>query len=77
MDTTIYQNQPEDTKHWTNLYFEPHDYHIYYVNIDLCHQYEISAAESQMFLCVKRPQSDEWGETDVFAGYSKERGAIY
>ena len=34
------------TKYWIN----------YYVNIDLCHQYGISAAESQMFLSTKRPQ---------------------
>ena len=36
--------------------FELHDYRIYYVNIDLHHQYGISVAESQMFLCAKRPQ---------------------
>ena len=56
MDTTIYSNQPEDTKNWTKLYLEPHDYQIYYVNIDLRHQYGISAAESQTFLRAKRPQ---------------------
>ena len=56
MDTTIYSNQPEDTKNWSNLYLEPHDYQIYYVNIDLRHQYGISAAESQTFLRAKRPQ---------------------
>ena len=32
------------------MYLEPHDYRIYYVNIDLRHQYGISAAESQTFL---------------------------
>ena len=56
MDTTLYQNRPEDTKNWTNLYLEPHDYRIYYVNIDLCHQYGIFATESQTFLRAKRPQ---------------------
>ena len=35
---------------------EPQDYRIYYVNIDLCHQYGISVAESQTFLRAKRPQ---------------------
>ena len=55
MDTTLYQNRPEDTKNWTNLYLEPHDYRIYYVNIDLRHQYGISVAESQTFLRAKRP----------------------
>ena len=35
---------------------EPHDYRIYYVNIDLLHQYGISVAESQTFFCAKRPQ---------------------
>ena len=57
INTTLYQNLPEDTQNWTNLYLEPHDYRIYYVNIDLaCHQYGISAAESQTFLRAKRPQ---------------------
>ena len=57
MDTTIYQNRPEDTKNWTNLYLEPHDHQISYVNIDLRHQCGISAAESQtLILCAKRPQ---------------------
>jgi len=35
---------------------EPHDYKIYYVNLDLRHQYGISVAELQTFLRVKRPQ---------------------
>ena len=35
---------------------EPHDYRIYYVNIDLRHQYGISVAESQRFLHAKRSQ---------------------
>ena len=55
MNTTLHQNRPEDTQNWTNLYLEPHDYRIYYVNIDLRHQYEISVAESQTFLLGKRP----------------------
>ena len=56
MNITLYQNLPEDTQNWTNLYLEPYDYRIYYVNIDLRHQYGISAAESQRFLRAKRPQ---------------------
>ena len=56
MNTTLYQNLPENTQNWTNLYLEPHDYWIYYVNIDLHHQYRISAAELQTFLHVKHPQ---------------------
>ena len=55
MDTTLYKNRPEDTKNWTNLYLEPRDYRINYVNIDLRHQYRISVAESRTFLRVKRP----------------------
>ena len=35
---------------------EPHDYRIYFVNIDLRHQYGISVVESQTFLQAKRPQ---------------------
>ena len=56
MNTTLYQNLPEDRQNWTNLYLEPHDYRIYYVNIDLRHQYGISVAEWQTFLRAKRPQ---------------------
>ena len=56
MGTTIYQNRPEDTKNWTNLYLEPNDYQIYCVIIDLRHQYGISATVSQTFLRAKRPQ---------------------
>ena len=60
MDTTLYQNRPEDTKNWTNLYLEPHDHQISYVNIDLRHQYGISAAESQrLILCAKAAKSEE------------------
>ena len=56
MNTTLYQNRAEDTQNWTNLCLQPHDYRIYYVNIDLRHQYGISAAESQTFLLAKRSQ---------------------
>ena len=56
MNTTLYQNRPEHTQNWTNLYLEPHDCRIYYVNINLRHQYRISATESQAFLRAKRPQ---------------------
>ena len=48
--------EEEDTKNWTNLYLEPYDYQIYNVNIDLRHQYGISAAQSQTFLRAKRPK---------------------
>ena len=51
------------------MYLEPNDYRIYYINIDLRHQYGISVAELQMFLRAKRPQREEQGETVVFAGY--------
>ena len=50
MNTTLYQNRSGET------YLEAHDYRIYYVNIDLRHQYGISVAESQTFLLAKRPQ---------------------
>ena len=54
MNTTLHQNRQEDTQNWTNLYLEPHDYRIHYVNIDLRHQYGIYVAESQTFLLAKR-----------------------
>ena len=71
MNTTLYQNRPEDTQNLTNLSMEPHDCRIYYVNINLRHHYGISAAESQAFLRAKRPpgpSGEQRGETDVFAG---------
>ena len=53
------QNWPGEMLNWRNLHWEPHDYWIYYVNIDLRHQYGISIAESQTFLLAKRPK--RWG----------------
>ena len=48
------------------MHLEPHDYRIYYVNIDLRHQYGISVAELQTFLLAIRPISgDERGETSA------------
>ena len=41
MNTTLYQNGPGETLNWTNLHLEPHGHRIYYVNIDLYHQYRI------------------------------------
>ena len=41
---------------------EPHDYRMYYVNIDLHHEYGISSMRNI-------PSGEERGETDVFAGY--------
>ena len=50
---------------------EAHNYWVYYVNIDLRHQYGIFAAETQTFLRAKRLHASgaERGETAVFAGY--------
>ena len=53
--TKLYHNQPGETSNQTNLHLEPHIYPIYYVNIDLRHQYGISVAKSQTFLLAKRP----------------------
>ena len=66
MNTTLHQDRPEDTQNWTNLYLEPHDYRIHYVNIDLRHQYGISVAESQTFLLAKRPQRRRAGRNGCF-----------
>ena len=38
------QARPRSTKrniNWANLHLEPHDYQIYYVNVDLRHQYRL------------------------------------
>ena len=36
MNTTLYQNRPEDTQNWNKsiVLLEPHDCRIYYVNIN-------------------------------------------
>ena len=53
-------------QNWTNLLLEPHDYRICYVNIDICHQYVISATESQIFLLGKHPQQWRARRNDCF-----------
>ena len=63
LNTTLYQNRPGETEDWTNLRLEPHDYRIYYVNIDLCLRYGISVAELQTFLLAKRPS--RWTSRNV------------
>ena len=57
---------PQSTRRNINLHLESHDYRIYYVNIDLRHQYGISVTESQTFLSLVE---EELGEMAVFAGY--------
>ena len=56
MNTTLYQNRPGETENWTNLHLETHTYRVYYVNVDVRHQYGIYVAESQTFLLAKRLQ---------------------
>ena len=54
-----HNTSPKSTRRHAKLgkfIFDYHDYRIYYVNIDLRHQYGISIAESQTFLLAKRPQ---------------------
>ena len=57
--TDEHNSLPKSTR-WNvklnKLHLEPHDYRIYYVNIDLRHQYGISVTESKTFLRAKRPQ---------------------
>ena len=57
--TDEHNSLPKSTR-WNvklnKLHLEPHDYGIYYVNIDLRHQCGISVTESKTFLRVKRPQ---------------------
>ena len=74
MNSTLYQNRPEDTQNWTNLYLEPHNYWIYYVNIGLRHQYGISAAESQTFLLAKRPRRRRARRNGCFRRLNERKG---
>ena len=46
-NTKFYPSRSEKTQNQTNLHLEPHDYLIYYVNIDLRHHYGISVVEAQ------------------------------
>ena len=62
----------EKHKNWTNFNLESNDYRIYYVNIDLRHQFGIFVTGLQTFLLVKHPSavmSEE--ECLPFAGYRK------
>ena len=69
MNTSLHQNRPGETQNWSILHLEPHDFRIYYVNIDLRQLYGISVADSQTFLASRNvPSGEERGETDVFAG---------
>ena len=68
MNATLYQNRPEDTQNWTNLCLEPHNYRIYYVNIDLRHSMEFLPLSRRRFSERNVPSGEERGETDVFAG---------
>ena len=46
-------------------------YRIYYINIDLRHQYGLSVAASQTFLLAKRPQRRGAARNSCFAGYRR------
>ena len=52
---TIIDQEKHKIKQVLIHYLEPHDYGIYYVNIDLHYQYEISVAESQTFFLARHP----------------------
>ena len=51
------------------LHLEPHNWQMYYVNIDLHQQYGISVTDSQRFFWRNVPGSEELGEMAVFAGW--------
>ena len=51
------------------LHLEPHNWQMYYVNIDLHQQYGISVADTQRFFWRNVPGSEELGEMAVFAGW--------
>ena len=54
-NTKLCHNRPGETENRTNLHLDPYDYFIYYVNVDLRHQYGISVTEAQASLMAKRP----------------------
>ena len=72
---TIIDQEKQKPDRKSNEFFEPHDYRIYCVNIDLRHQYRISVAEavppgetSQAARSKEKPRGPPGGETTVFAG---------
>ena len=56
MNTTLTKIDQKTRKIGQIYIWNPMTAELYHVNIDLCHQYGISVAESQTFLRVKRPQ---------------------
>ena len=61
----LYHNQPGETKNRTNLHLEPHDYRIYYINIDyvICMEFLLLKLR-----CPSWQTSLEQGDSAVFAG---------
>ena len=59
----------QEKQNQTNVLLEPHDYWIYYVNIDLRHQYGISVVEAQTISWQNVRSGEEQGEMAVLAGY--------
>ena len=70
MNTTLYQNRPEDTQNWNKsiVLLEPHDCRIYYVNINLHHQYGILLLSHRCSSAWNVPNGEKQGETDIFTG---------
>ena len=67
MNTTLSKIDQEKRKiGYIALILEPHDYRIYYANIDKCHQCGISVAESQTYLLAKHPQRQGSKEKRLF-----------
>ena len=56
MNTTLSKIDQKTRKIGQIYIWNPMTTELYHVNIDLCHQYGISVAESQTFLRVKRRQ---------------------
>ena len=56
MNTTLTKIDQKTRKIGQIYIWNPMTTELYHVNIDLCHQYGISVAESQTFLRMKRPQ---------------------
>ena len=65
-DLTIIDQGPK--KKIKQLYSEPHDHWISYLNIDLCHQYRISNTEAQTSFLRNIPSDKDRQEIARFTG---------
>lgn len=66
-NSTFYNNRLRETINGKKFKLEIHDYKIYYVNVDLYHQYGISVVEAQVSLLQNAPCGEEQGQRQLYS----------